>query len=354
MYKSVSLCVRTLRDLAVLATAILTLAAMATGCASEPTPEPLPIPSSVPGANLASIPVSVTESISSGDVQLKSGTLTLNGSLQIADDAQPGQVVLMIHGTLAHNRMEIMQAFQERFSELGLSSLAITLSLGIDDRRGMFDCDQPHRHLHTDAITEIAAWYEWLALAGYSRISILGHSRGGNQVTLFSKLTVRPAPDALILVAPMTVAADAPAYVAGTNSGLGTLIEMAKQQLKSTGRQELMTVPRFLHCNESKVSPRTFLSYYNPRLGNDRDNVADTIEAYEPDTPALLRTVILPTLVIAGSEDNVSPDLRSRIEARPNIRVFQIEGADHFFRDLYADDATDEIASFLANIHSDR
>lgn len=321
-----------------LATAALTLSAIATGCASGPLAESEPD----------------TKSIPAGDVQLKSGTLTLNGSLHIADEAQPGQIILMVHGTLAHNGMEIMQAFQERFSDLGLSSLAITLSLGIDDRRGMFGCDQPHRHVHTDAITEIAAWYEWLAQAGYSRISVLGHSRGGNQATLFSQLTVRPVPDALILIAPMTVAADEPVYAAGTDSELGTLIDIAKQRLSSTGRQELMAVPRFLHCNESIVSPQTFLSYYDPRTGSAGSNDVVAPEGYEPDTPTLLRTTILPTLVIAGSEDNVSPDLRSRLEARPNIQVFEIDGADHFFRDLYADDAAEEIASFLASIHSER
>lgn len=342
MYKSVSLCIRTLRYMAALATAILTLAAIATGCASAPLFESesdaMSEQKSGPASKSVPIPVSGTESIAAGDVQLKSGSLTLNGNLQVAEEAQPGQIILMVHGTLAHNGMEIMQAFQERFSDLGLSSLAITLSLGIDDRRGMFGCDQPHKHRHTDSLGEIDAWFGWLTDQGYSRISLLGHSRGGNQVALYARAQLAHSPDALILIAPMTFSSASLDfdYLRNHGQSLSELVAEARSEAALPARDSLMRVPAFLHCADTQVSPESFLSYYAPE--------------YEADTPTVLQNLELPVLVIAGTEDAISPELKDRVPQSRNIHLIEIDGADHFFRDLYADDGAEAIASFLSKL----
>ena len=59
----------------------------------------------------------------------------LDGELELA----PGKkiqdgVLIMVHGTLAHNRMEIMRALQETLGDRNISTLAISLSLGLPDR----------------------------------------------------------------------------------------------------------------------------------------------------------------------------------------------------------------------------
>ena len=62
------------------------------------------------------------------EVELEYQGLTLNGNLEQAEDNWPqGPVLLMTHGTLAHNQMEIMATLQTLFAERGLSSLAISL-----------------------------------------------------------------------------------------------------------------------------------------------------------------------------------------------------------------------------------
>src|SRR5579864_2840445 len=49
-------------------------------------------------------------------------------------------IVLLVHDSLGHGRMEPMAALQDGLRDLGLNSLAITLGLGLDKRHGMFDC----------------------------------------------------------------------------------------------------------------------------------------------------------------------------------------------------------------------
>ena len=92
--------------------------------------------------------------------------------LQVEGSWPQGPVLLMTHGTLAHNKMEIMATLQTLFAERGLSSLAISLSLGLDDRTGMYDCATPHRHRHADALGEIGAWLRWLKEQGAEPVSL--------------------------------------------------------------------------------------------------------------------------------------------------------------------------------------
>ncbi|MGI9383086.1 MAG: hypothetical protein ACR2PO_08015, partial [Methyloligellaceae bacterium] len=117
------------------------------------------------------------------EVSIEHKGLALLGSLEVADGASLAQdgAVLLVHGTLAHHRMEIMATLQALLKERGLNSLAITLSLGLDRRQGMYDCGLTHRHRHSGAQAEIAAWVAWLQARGAGAITLLGHSRGGNQ-----------------------------------------------------------------------------------------------------------------------------------------------------------------------------
>lgn len=263
---------------------------------------------------------------------------SLRGVLSATDEGSKDQIILMIHGTLAHSNMEIMQAFQALLAELGYNSLAVTLSLGVNDREGMFDCGQPHTHRHTDALREIEAWLKWLADQGYSRISLLGHSRGGNQAALYARAEPTHKPDALILIAPMVFNPErlASDYQRSHGQSLPELIDKARSEVDQAEGTSLMRVPAFLHCANSLVSPASLLSYYAPD--------------YDADTPAVLRDLDLPVIVILGTEDPISRDLEGRLPGHSNISTFKIDGADHFFRDLYADDGAEAIARFLSGL----
>ena len=57
--------------------------------------------------------------------------------------------------------------------------------------------------------------------------------------------------------------------------------------------------------------------------------------------------------MIGGSEDTVVPNIEADFETistQGNLRIEIIEGADHFFRDLYADDAAMMIVDLIENI----
>ena len=61
----------------------------------------------------------------------------------------------------------------------------------------------------------------------------------------------------------------------------------------------------------------------------------------------------IPILVIGGSEDTVVPNIESDFASlcdQSNLTVEVIEGADHFFRDLYADDAATMIVDLIESI----
>lgn len=266
--------------------------------------------------------------------------ITLNANLEQAGTSWPGgPVVLMTHGTLAHRGMEIMAGLQGLFAERGISSLAINLSLGLDNRdAAMYDCATPHTHRHTDAVGEIGAWFAWLKAQGAVRVALLGHSRGGNQTARFAAASDDPAVTAVFLIAPQTWNADAEAqaYRKRFGTDLSTLLARAEQLVAAGRGGQLMDGVDFLYCEDTRVSAGAFVSYYAPD-----ENM---------DTPRLIPRIRAPVTVFAGSEDSVVEGLIGEVEPlvdNERVSLVVIDGADHFFRDLYAEDIADTVAETL-------
>ena len=70
------------------------------------------------------------------------------------------------------------------------------------------------------------------------------------------------------------------------------------------------------------------------------------------DTHKLVSELKIPSLVIAGSEDIIVPNLEVVFQPIDNHVEFEmIEGANHFFLDFYADDAADLIVEFVSKHH---
>jgi len=255
-----------------------------------------------------------------GEVMLRHDGLSLNGQLVMARDSElAAGVILILHGTLGHNEMEIITTLQSLFAENDRNSLAINLSLDIDDRHGFFSCDDEHTHTQEDAVDELAAWTEWLHEAGAGEIVLLGHSRGGNQMARFI-IDRAPKVAAAILIAPPAGDDRAPGQV---------------RMLQAAAETARLSDVAFLHCKNATVSTESYLSYYGP------DNRGDTV--------ALLESIDLPVLVFAGSEDTVVPGLAEKMAMvmQDNIVFEKIDGADHFFRDLYSDDIVELSLEFL-------
>jgi pimeloyl-ACP methyl ester carboxylesterase len=281
-----------------------------------------------------------TATAQAGAVTTRYKGLTLNASLEKAAGGWPAApVVLMVHGTLAHSGMEIMAGLQDMLAERGISTLAINLSLGIDNRpAAMYDCATPHTHLHTDAVGEIGAWLDWLHKQGARKVALLGHSRGGNQVARFAIHMTDPAVKAVFLVAPQTWNArrQAEEYRQRYHTDLQPILTRAQKLVAAGKGAEFLDGVGFLYCPHARVSAASFVSYYAP----DPDM----------DTPRLLPQIKVPVTVFAGSADTVESDLVA--EVRPlvdgrHVSLVVIDGADHFFRDLYSDEIAEVIAEKL-------
>lgn len=217
------------------------------------------------------------------------------------------RVFLIVHGTLAHNGMEIIDSLLSIFQEEGEAALALTLSLDINDRKGMFPCDLKHTHHHEDAIAEIGLWLDWLSAQGASSVVLVGHSRGAAQVADYLAANQDKRVQKAVLIAPPTATKGIPKKTT---------------VLADTGDLKL---EQFLHCESSIVTPSSYASYYGDQSAN---STVKTIEALS-----------LPISIFVGSEDKVvkAKDWESAASSLPdNVQVTVIPGADHFFRDLYA------------------
>ena len=284
-------------------------------------------------AALLGIAMSVTPAAWAEPVSLDAGGQTLHAELTLPDGGTLADgIVLIVHGTLATHRMELVESLQAALLERGIGSLAPSLALDDAARTGMRDCTLPHRHRHQDALTEIDAWMQWLTEHGTGPVTLLGHSRGGNQAAWYAAER-QPALRALVLLAPATddPEREAAAFARRHGRDLATLIEQARSLPADT----MMDDVPFLYCAPTRVSAGTFLSYY----------------ADEPrrDTPSLLPGIATPTLVVAAGADTTVPDVAERTAALvdDDTVLVVVEGADHFFRDLFIEDVADAIDEFL-------
>lgn len=269
-------------------------------------------------------------------VSLAYDELTLLGYYEPPPAGAP--VVLMLHGTLAHGDMEIMRTLREVFAEEGWGALSVSLSFGEDRRTGMYPCDAAHRHRAVDAAAELAAWRAWLADRGVTRVVLLGHSRGALQMAAFAADAAPSTAEAMVLLAPPAPpdGRQAERYRARFDDDLAARVREAEALVAADRGDETLTGVGFLYCDDARVTAAAFLSYYGPAAPSDvRDFLRDSAR---------------PVLVIAGSEDEISAGLPAAlgpILSPPRQRLVEIDGADHFFRDLYAYDVVEAVQDFV-------
>jgi len=281
-----------------------------------------------------------TFAVQAEDVSLKNADgLSLGASLELADGKTVADgVVLLTHGTLAHNKMEIIVNLQKLLAERGVSTLAPTLSLGVDSRTGMYDCKVPATHKHSDAMVEIGLWLGWLKGQGASNVVLAGHSRGGNQTAWFAARENDPLVSKVVLIAPATWDAKGAAkgFEKTHKQPLAKVYAEAEALVAAGKGAELMKGVGVLYCPGADVTADSIVDYYTE---DDRMH-----------TPNLLALINVPVLVVAGTEDTVVKGLIEAVEPMADgekIQIAVIDEADHFFLDFYIEDAADAIAEFI-------
>jgi len=272
------------------------------------------------------------------EMKLQLENLTLNANLEKAEDWPTGPTVLITHGTLSHNKSEIMTALQELFLENGVSSLAINLGLGLNDRHGPYDCATPHTHKHEEAVGEIGTWLGWLKKQGVTQVVLLGHSRGGNQTAWSAAEHDDPVIKKVILVAPQTWSPEyaARSYEKNYGKPLAPVLKEAESLVSAGQPKSAMENTDFIYCKDTTASAGAIVSYYAPDP--------------RKDTPYLLPKIKKPVLVFAGTEDQVVKGLGEKLgplAEAGTIELEVMEGADHFFRDLYAEDLVERAIEFI-------
>ncbi len=268
-------------------------------------------------------------------VQLQHDGRTLNADLALpSGGAISGGLVILVHGTLMHGRMEIMATLQKGLAERGVGSLAVTLSLGLNDRRGPYDCATPHRHMLDDTAREIGAWTQWAKARGAARVDLAGHSRGGAQVAYALTAGAASGVRRVVLIAPTLFEPGDVATGYEKAYGMPLPVLLASAMAVRGTPDALLRPVGFLYCRDTAVAPRTFVDTY-------------TIPERH-DTPTLLPRIDISTLVVIAGNDDVVRGLDRRLPPPSDrLRIATVDGADHQFRDLYGDELADAVAAFV-------
>ena len=273
-------------------------------------------------------------------VQQQHKGLTLNANLELVNGKKLGDsVILITHGTLAHGKMEITTALQDLFTENELDSISITLGLGQNDRKGMYDCATTHTHKHTDALDEIGLWVSWLKKQGVKNITLLGHSRGGNQTAWYASERHSDVIKNVILIAPATWNRDGEikSYKKKYGKDYSKILAKAEKLVAKGSGKTVMKNIDHIYCKDTSVTAESFVSYYRDDRRLNTVHFLDKIKA--------------PVLVFAGSKDKVVKNLDKKVAPfvkKGKVVLNVLDGADHMFRDLHADDMVDAIVDYLS------
>jgi pimeloyl-ACP methyl ester carboxylesterase len=258
-------------------------------------------------------------------VQIKPSLLRLNGNLELPPGKTAADgVVVILHGTLSWHGQETIVALQKNLKSHGVGSLAITLSLGVDDRQRTRSCDVVHDYALAGAKREVGLWIEWLKGQNVRTVDLLGFSRGGAQVAAFAPEFQFPDVRKIVLLAPAFATSLEQAEIYKRAFGHDLAPELAEARKNPLARRTV----DFLTCKQAPVLNATFL------------------DGYSEMPPSLAARTGHPTLVIVAGNDEVVPDLTRRLPS--SVKPIVIDGADHFFHDLYGEEAAEATAKFLA------
>ena len=265
--------------------------------------------------------------------------LTVNANLEMAagKDFSDG-MVLILHGMMGHNKMELVVASQQILLENGFNSLAINLSLGLDNRHGFFDCNLPQSHQQQYAVKELIHWIDWLRRKGVGSVVLMAHSRGANQAMVYAAESIDPEISHLIMLAPGADDVKG-AYEKRYGQIFDTNVRRMQERVALNKGSEPVSNIDFWSCPRAKVTPDSFLSYYG---ANSKFR-----QFYK-----YLGMIEVPVLVISGTQDERFPNIPEQIGPMvDNQRLFlvEIENSGHFFRDLNIEEAIEALIEFIGS-----
>lgn len=287
---------------------------------------------------VAVVSMLLSVAVQAKEIKATYNELTVNANVVMAEGKDwSDSVVLLLHGTTTHNGRETYKSIQKLLAESGVSSIAPNLSLNVSDRHGEVDCSRLQTHRHQDSLNEVDFWLSWLEKKGASDVTLIGHSRGGNQIAWHTVERESDLVKRAVLIAPQTWSKEAmfKEYQKKYDQALPALLNKAEKLVKAGNGSSVLKPVNFIYCKDSQVTAEAFVSYYRP---DER-----------MDTPTLLKKAVKPTLVMIGSADNVVADLEAKMDGVDNelVSSYVVEDADHFFLDLFAEELVEQVVSFM-------
>ncbi|MBT3070840.1 hypothetical protein KKP04_08165 [Rhodomicrobium sp. Az07] len=266
--------------------------------------------------------------------------LTANLELAPGKSLKSDGAVLIVHDSLGSDRMEPIATLQDALRDHGINTLAITLGLGIDSRKGNFNCSLEQAHHHEDAIDEIADWVKWLKDKGASSITVAGHGRGANQVALYAINRLDKAVKRAVLISPLmqTEESAEAKYNAMFRGSLRQYLGQAEELVANQNGNQFVNVPGFLICTNPAVTASAFANYYSPNPKFKTTN--------------LLPSIKLPVLVAVGDGDPALPEIKaaeSEFSQLKSVTLAVVPGTDQNFHDLGAEDLAKKVKEFLVH-----
>lgn len=239
-------------------------------------------------------------------------THTINGILVNADfrSGDSGTAVLITHGFLTTNKFHTVQSMISGLNDEGHTTLAPNLSFNIPNRQQSIKCNSIHTHTLEQDVAEVDAWIKWLEEKGYSKIVLLGHSSGSQELLLSQANNPHPKVKLAIFTSLF--------YLNGADIGTKqSEIDKAERLAKQGGQPAKYS---FLFCqNNYLATPESFLSYH---------------QLTRQKNLSLLNQLTIPSVTIMGSADKryqkTGENWLEELKAtKTKVRI--VEGANHFF-----------------------
>jgi hypothetical protein len=266
--------------------------------------------------------------------------LTVVGNLELASNKnlKDHGAVVLVHDSLAHHTDATMARLQSALASKGLNSVAISLSLGMNQRKGAFDCAHEHDHRHGDASDEIVAWVEWLQGQSASKVSIVGLGRGATQAALSAAERQDMGVNRLVLANPpsSTPPVTGARYQQQFGQPLTPVLDQARKLVEDGDGDTLLNVPGFLTCPKARTTAAAFVDYYG---GDNRQDIVSLLPELKQQT----------LVVVAGSEPTAREFEKTLSLFTATGKVVQqtVTGADAGFTGGSGEQLAELIAKFV-------
>ena len=245
-------------------------------------------------------------------------------------DYRPGAAgkpaILILHGFLQTQDFPTVHNISEGLNQLGYTTLAPTLTLGIPYREKSMACDSIHTHSLRDDEAEIQTWLKWLEAKKPGPIFLVGHSTGSME--LLAYLDSHPDHRVKKLIAASIIVTS----LEGGNRERTKLIRELKH--RNSNQQDKLIHHQFSFCDSYTATGDSLLSY----LEWSPARVLDTAHR-----------IPLPVTFIMGSDDHRIP--RDWVEQlrKTGKKVRLIEGAGHFLDGIHEFELIDAIEDEIHN-----